>query len=302
MKIRYLKHHYIDKQKWDACIHASINGVVYTYSWYLDMVSKGWEALVLGDYESVMPLPVKRKYGVPYVIQPKYTQQLGVFSKNAINKDVIHDFLRHIPKKFLLVDIQINSQNLIKQAPKFWKIENRINCELPLNQPYEDLQKGFNQNTKRNIKKANKNQLVIKKGVDLQAMLALKKASSNFPISSEHLRILENIIPYSVQQNIGETYSVYNSENQMIATAFFLISNQRAIYFMGASRPEGFEKRAMFMIVDTFIKEHCNSELILDFEGSNQASIARFFYGFGAQTVYYQRIRRSRVPKFIQRF
>ncbi len=44
--IRHLKNDEIEREKWDECIAAAFNGNVYGFSWYLDIVSPGWEALV----------------------------------------------------------------------------------------------------------------------------------------------------------------------------------------------------------------------------------------------------------------
>lgn len=55
MTIRHLRYNEIDKTKWDRCIQTAFNGNVYSFSWYLDVVAYGWEALVEGDYETVFP-------------------------------------------------------------------------------------------------------------------------------------------------------------------------------------------------------------------------------------------------------
>ena len=61
MEIKYLSHNNIDLKKWDICIQNAYNSLIYAESWYLDIVSPNWEALVYNDYEYVMPLPLKRK-------------------------------------------------------------------------------------------------------------------------------------------------------------------------------------------------------------------------------------------------
>ena len=58
--IQYLKNKEIDFKKYDACIAAAINSRIYAYSWYLNIVADNWDALVLNDYEAVMPLPIFR--------------------------------------------------------------------------------------------------------------------------------------------------------------------------------------------------------------------------------------------------
>ena len=56
MEIRFVKKEDIDKIKWNSCVHYAINGNIFGYMWFLDSVSKEWDALVEGDYESVLPL------------------------------------------------------------------------------------------------------------------------------------------------------------------------------------------------------------------------------------------------------
>ena len=82
--IRDVLHKEIDFIKWDNCISNAPNGLIYGYSYYLDHMASQWDALVLNDYEAVMPLTWNRKYGIHYLYQPFLTAQLGVFGKNII--------------------------------------------------------------------------------------------------------------------------------------------------------------------------------------------------------------------------
>ena len=80
MPIRYVTYQQIDKAKWDACIASVDNGSIYAYSFYLDTMAKHWDALILNDYEAVMPLTWNKKYGIAYLYQPFFTASLGIFS------------------------------------------------------------------------------------------------------------------------------------------------------------------------------------------------------------------------------
>ncbi len=82
--IRHLPHSSIDKQKWDACISDSRNRIPYALSWWLDAVCPGWDALVQDDYLAVMPLTHGHKFGIDYLYQPYFTQQLGIFSLSTV--------------------------------------------------------------------------------------------------------------------------------------------------------------------------------------------------------------------------
>ena len=70
MPVHYITYQQIDKSKWDNCIDTAANGLVYGYSFYLDAMAKHWDALVLDDYEAVMPLTWNKKYGITYLYQP----------------------------------------------------------------------------------------------------------------------------------------------------------------------------------------------------------------------------------------
>ena len=90
MGVQYLSYQQIDKQKWDACIDDTQNGLVYAYTFYLDGMAKHWDALVLDDYEAVMPLPWNKKFGIGYLYTPPFIQQLGIFSKTKVSDAIQH--------------------------------------------------------------------------------------------------------------------------------------------------------------------------------------------------------------------
>src|SRR5262245_20345245 len=90
--IRYLTRNKIDVARWDRCIDRAPNGLIYSYSCYLDTMSRQWDALVMGDYGIVMPLTWNRKYGISYLHQPFLTAQLGVFGEN-LSPGLLESFL-----------------------------------------------------------------------------------------------------------------------------------------------------------------------------------------------------------------
>src|SRR5262245_52449819 len=103
--LQYLHRSEVDTIKWDQCINEAHNGLMYACSFFLDHMAGNWDALVLGDYEAVMPLPWRKKFGIYYLYQPFVTASLGVFSANAIDKELMETFLNSIPAKFKLIEI-----------------------------------------------------------------------------------------------------------------------------------------------------------------------------------------------------
>ena len=70
----------------------------------------------------------------------------------------------------------------------------------------------------------------------------------------------------------------------------------RSIFFKSANDEAGQERQAMFHLTDHYIAGHAGSGLLLDFAGSNTASVARFNAGFGARSTVYLRLVRNRLP------
>ena len=93
--IQYIANDNLDYEKWDKCIIGSVNGNFYAKSWYLDIVSPNWKALIQDDYKAVFPLPIKKRLGISYISQPLFTQQLGIFSSECGKN--FEEFLSQIP-------------------------------------------------------------------------------------------------------------------------------------------------------------------------------------------------------------
>ena len=110
MDIHYIKYKDIDKLKWDACITNASNGLVYAYSFYLDAMAGNWDGLVLGNYEAVMPITFRKKYGITYLYQPAFCGNLGVFAA-TITESLTNNFLNAVPKKIKYWDIYLNFGN-----------------------------------------------------------------------------------------------------------------------------------------------------------------------------------------------
>ena len=82
--IAYIPQQQIDKTKWDNCINAAANGLLYARSYYLDTTAITWDALVLNDYEAVMPLPIRKKWIFSYLFEPPMTPVLGIFGNHGV--------------------------------------------------------------------------------------------------------------------------------------------------------------------------------------------------------------------------
>lgn len=300
MKIEFLKRDDIDTAKWDNCIARSVNGIVYAYSWYLDIVAENWGALVADDYQAVFPLTYNKKYGISYIYQPLFTQQLGLFSVGSINHELVSNFLDAIPSDFKFIAVSLNT--FIKVEYPIAKVVQKVTHHLDLIEPYTTISSRYSSNTKRNISKAVAYNVSVVKGLSPSQLLQLKRENMTTPLRQKHFKILNRLITQSVMNGVGELYGAYTERNELCAGVLFLKSNGKAIYLLASSNPEGRDNRAMFALVDHYINANSETHLVLDFEGSNIESVARFYSGFGASPCEYNHIIINRLPWYLKLF
>ena len=298
--IKYITHHEIDKTKWDICIEQSANSLVYGYSWYLDIVAPQWHALVLNNYEAVMPLTANRKLFINYLYQPFFTQQLGVFYTPFYTQTLIHDFIDAIPSKYKFIDININDQNEIESTK--YNIKKRKNFVLDLNFTYDYLHKYFDDHCKRNIKKAKKETYSIQL---LDPALAVAfyqkhKAQNTTNILDKDYQNLLQLLLKANEKKFLLSRGVFTENNELIAISVFIMQRGRIIYLLGGASEIGRDRRAMYRLFDDLIHQFSCHAFVLDFEGSEIPGIARFFKGFGAKKQPYFKLHINRLPWFMK--
>ena len=291
--IRLVKNKDVDYGKWDSCVARSVVPLVYAQSHYLDLISPGWDALILGDYDYVMPLNIKKKLGFKFLLQPIFAQQHGIFPD--VTESVQHIFLNYIKQHFRYVSIQVNSSHSVR-IPDGFLLNKRTNFILKLSSTYEELKNNYSKHARRQIKKANDNKVFVIKGLQTKEYMDLKNLATENKLPKPSMHTLQRLIEYGTSHGKGMIYAAYSQENILCSAAFFLNSGHRVIYLNAASSSEGKANRSMYQIVDQFIREHSGSGLILDFEGSSIPGIARFYSGFGAQTEYYNSLKLNRLP------
>jgi hypothetical protein len=281
MKISLLKHEEIDFEAYNHCIDSSPYGVIYAMSWYLDAVNPHWELLMAENYRYVMPLPVKQKWSVKYLMQPLFCQQLGVFSTHPLTPEIFKDFIATIP--YFFYHIQLNSGNVFDAADA----KTKNNFVLDLNRSYSDIQKNYRKNFVRNIKKAEKEHLRIEKATDWDTFRQLVKDNSGARPIRHLMDIFDNLIRHIRKNVTVEIWSARNEAQAILSSALFLRWQNTSYYLLPVSSPEGKERQSMSFLLDQYIQTYSDEKLVLDFEGSSIPNIARFYQNTGATNACY---------------
>jgi len=292
--IKHLTRNQTDLSKYDSCISKSINCRIYAYSWYLNAVCDDWDVLILDDYTAVMPLPKRKKYGVNYIYQAPWIQQLGVFSANKIESKLCEEFIQKIPRKFKLIDLRLNTANYFASK----HVTSRNNFVLLLKEDdHQSLLKKYSKGRKSSIKQAQKFELVIRTTTTASALIELFKKNKGAELKkTEHEYLtLQNLVAKGHQLNKIDVYEVMNESGHLVGGAIFLKDAFRITYLFSVLNNEGREKQAMSFLIDYVIKKHTYQPGILDFEGSMIPEIASFYKSFGAKEEKYYQYKRFRL-------
>ncbi|HEY0432422.1 MAG TPA: hypothetical protein VGC95_01040 [Chitinophagaceae bacterium] len=291
--ILLLRNHEIDRAKWDACIGRADNGLIYARSFYLDTMSEHWDALVLGNYETVMPLTWNKKLTIRYLYQPPFTACLGIFGKD-LNANVIDGFLAAIPVSFRFADIALNHANFSQTSAG---MRTRNNFVLQLNQSYENLQAGYSENHRRNLAKSAQSRLHLTDvSLDVAISLNASTMKDRAPLPAGAYGRLKKLVNLAQEKNSVKIFGVRDENSAVLAAAVFLFDGRRAYYILAGNDPGGRNTGASHALVDGFIQQHAGQDLALDFEGSDVESIARFYKGFGAESEPYPALYYNRLP------
>ena len=298
--IRYLTHNQIDTQRWDDCIEKSPDALVYVWSWYLDVVHPDWEALVEDDYETVMPLAGGRKFGINYLFQPFFTQKFGVFGKNKVSTDKIQEFLEAIPEKFQFAEFRLNGLKGVKGINGVKGLNHR-NIELDLSPEYSVLAGNYHSNTKRNLAKAKKEKTEVSDMVEPSVIIDLFRKNRGARITkwgdAEYERLL-SLVEAARNHDSCCVLGVKNTDNQIVAGAFFMISHSKIVFLFSGADESNKDSHALTFLIDHVIERFSGSDKMLDFEGSDNDGLARFYIGFGGRETTYQGIRLNRAKGF----
>ena len=280
--IHFLKHSEIDPEKWNQAVRNSLSTNVLAEYELLDLLTDGdtWHALVENDYEAVMPLPTRKKGVLKYVYTPFFLPQMGLFSEHEITPQKVADFLYEISKHYVLADVLMNEKTESGHGDHVF-----VSHSLSLNLAYNELYSQFHENTRRNIKAAQKQQVRVtvqeEKIADIIALFRTNKGSEEAVHFRENdYARLQHVADYLLKHNLLEVYGVRTMQNELAAGALFVKDGKRRWFWFSGRNNSLSESKPMFLLLDTYIRDHSESDLYLDFNGSSNPNVARLYQGF----------------------
>ncbi|WP_299761068.1 GNAT family N-acetyltransferase [uncultured Pontibacter sp.] len=290
---KLLQHKDIDKAAWDACVSASAQRQVYALSWYLDVVSPGWQAVVeqeSGFYTCVMPLAVRQKYGVAYLQQPLFCQQLGIYARQEPAQAQVTELLDTVHQNFKYTSgysfCTANTTIINKEAQQrqFYTLYTHY---LPLHKPYQQLWKGYTRDRKYNLNKARREDLRLIQSNDIEPLIRLFRQNIAHKVyggvDAAAYDMLRDLYTACVEKVKTELIYTLAKDGSITAGGLFLHYGGYIIYVFNAADASGRKTNARTLILDDIIRRNANTEQVLDFESPMIQNIAGFYQSFGSE-------------------
>lgn len=272
----------INFEKYQICLQNSVQQNFYANRIILDQLCERWELLVYKDYDFVMPVPLKKKYGFFFVIMPLFCQQLGVSGpeKNIV---VEEGFLQFLLKNYNVAFYSFHHTNSFKTplpVKKNYWIEKT---------DFALLRKNYFKGRKSTVKSAQN--LIFRRGY----------LEENLNFISQHFKGLDkkkdraNFISYLHFLNKNKLLNLCGAYHGEILTSLaVIIQSEKEIFLLGLVNDEKYRSiNGASFLIDRLLQKNVSVKSF-DFMGGNIRGIEIFFKSFGSTVQEYSIIQNSK--------
>ncbi|MEO6404259.1 MAG: GNAT family N-acetyltransferase [Ferruginibacter sp.] len=295
--LRYVSYHDIDKKKWDECIMLSANKLIYVNSFYLDAMAGEWDALVLNDYDVVMPVLRRKKWGIKYLYQPAFMQQGGLYHKAPLAQDVPFNIYKLLQQHYRFAEIALNYANPRVSFPGV-SFSSRNNYILDLHRSYESITAGYAKNVTQELRRLQKFNLnyVVSTDTDEAIEIYRDLYGNEMTYSKRDYLLFQLLCKKLIQEESVLVRHIKNDAGEPLAVALLLKDNRRLYNIISCILPTGKKYSANYFLYDSLIKEFSGKKLLLDFEGSDKVGIKYFYEKFTQANQPYFFMKFNRLP------
>jgi hypothetical protein len=255
-------------------------------------VQPQWLAIVIGDYDAGLVLPLKKKLGIEYLVQPQFCQYFSwLGNREKLSEKTKEHIACFLEKNYIKVDINLDF--VLPISLKKVKLTQRVNCILEKDSAFHEI--NYSKQIKRHIKQANAHQLSIKEVDDAEEILSLFIENNNKEhayFKNNQIQLLREILRVGKQQGHFVFQEVRNSQGELLSGAAWFFYSGNALFFFSARKNNTLEKGFFSLMIDWFIKNRVGANKFLDFEGSDKQGLMRYYLGFSATKREYYSIRK----------
>ncbi|MBU1820623.1 MAG: GNAT family N-acetyltransferase [Bacteroidetes bacterium] len=298
----------INDTYWNTLIDESPHPVVYAYSWYLDIVSPHWQALVVASktgYEQVMPLPVKYKWGFRVIQQPFFCQYLGIYARDEVSKPIVEAFLGQLNRHFRYISTYAFHPENSAALAAYLTGQSEITYQrqytqwLLLGKTIEEIREGYSNDRKNNLRKAGSYAWEVISSEDVEPLIGLfcQNHQQQIPggVAGSAYDLLRRLSKVLASKKVLRVY--YAQLNEELRAGIMLLEHKgTGIYIFNAADTLGRKGNARTWLLHRYFAEKGSSLRYFDFETPPMATIAQFYASFGPQERIFYAIQKNKLP------
>ncbi len=271
--IRRVKYKDIDFQKYTKCIQHSVQKNWYAGKEVLDELCGNWEVLVHEDYKAVLPVPLKKKLGLNFVIMPLFCQQLGVFSEKD-NCEINDNFLQFLKRNYKVFLYSFNHHNSFSE-----NLEKKKNYTIPVSDYILLRRKKYFKGRKSTAKCA---QHLIYKEIELnQEHLSFIEKNFKGLKKETDIKKFKDYL-YFLNKNNSLKLSAAYLDERLINVAV-LVNESTQLSLLGLINDESYKaENGPSFLIDKILDKYIHQKEF-NFMGSNIRGIEIFFKSFGGE-------------------
>lgn len=305
---RHLTRAELDAVQWDALVAAAPNGLIYGLSWYLDIVSPQWEALVQpapdGRYLAGLPLPVRCKWGLRYLQQPPFTQQLGAFSLAPLAATDWQAIGRALQRFRLISSYAFNTGNaeLLATDSSLGLPGTRLQTyHLDLSRPYAQLRAGYKPNRRWRLNQSQRQPLHLEPSTDVEQLLQLFAANTAHKIvgligENYEYRLFRQLYAAARQRGLTRMWQARTEAEGVVGMILLFDFNQQLTYIFSGATAAGKQRGAITRLLDAVFQEYAGQARCFDFEALPVSNLVSFYSSFGSCPAPFLQLTRNQLP------
>ena len=270
---------------------------LFAQPFWLDAVAENWDVILksdastnlsMPDIVAVLPFCYKGNLLTKRIYLPDFSfYQSIIFLKNdlTINEKnkIAFELFQQLPKTIKSYFKFLPQNSTIDLTKLNYKKQDYFSYFISKNK--QELQ--LSTNHKRNIQKGIKQHYFIEESKDIQSSFSL--LISTFSRQNVKSKIgfdeFKKINDLATKQKCGKTIDCFNSNKNLLASAFIVEDEQTVYYLFGGYNDTFKNSGAMTFLLHHIIQQSLAQQKDFNFCGSTKKSIALFFEAFGASKI-----------------
>jgi len=216
----------VNSHQWDAVVSANDNGLIYSSYSYLQAVCTHCLAVIINDYEAVMALPFKKKWGIPYLYTPPFVQQLGLIGN--ISPDYYAPIIQQVQQQCRYGDMLFNFQNTFIEKEAGSSLKN--NFIIDLRDDYQRIKSHYHSSVSYSLHKAAKAGCTYISSDNAEEAIGLyqayNKENLNHVTNKDFHHLIEWCKVLSLQDKLL-IRKIINHRNELLSIVLLLKDNKR---------------------------------------------------------------------------